>query len=63
MELIGYVTYVAIRQDAQDPDFANMLRAVGSVQQQQTIPDPARNVALNSKVWRCFCGYLEIWGV
>ncbi|KAI5838816.1 hypothetical protein DFP73DRAFT_563277 [Morchella snyderi] len=39
----------AIRQDAQDPDFANMLRAVGSVQQQQTIPDPARNVALNSE--------------
>lgn len=61
MELIDYVAYVAIRQDAQDPDFANMLRAVGSVQQQQTIPDLARNVALNSEVWHCSCGYLGIW--
>lgn len=30
---------IAIRQDAQDPDFQSMLRAVGTVQQ---IPDPAQ---------------------
>lgn len=41
---------IAVRQDAQDPDFQSMLRTVGAVQQQQQIPDPARLVRLDSQV-------------
>lgn len=38
---------IAIKQDAQDPDFQSMLRTIGAVQHQQ-IPDPIKN--MNSHV-------------
>lgn len=39
----------AIRQDAQDPDFQSMLRAIGAVQQQQIL-DPTQRAPLNPQV-------------
>lgn len=44
---IGIDFVIVIRQDAQDPDFQSMLRAVGSVQQ---IPDPAHKTPLSPQV-------------